>query len=137
MNLKPWDPWREFSRVRDETEQLWDHFLKKLRPEDDPQRQSIAFLPDVDCVETRDDYRLYISAPGFVEEDIDISVHETSLTVRGERYPPYDAQRAQGRLTEWRYGYFERRVELPQRIDPRRLRATYEAGVLTIIVTKT
>lgn len=136
MNLRPWDPWAELERVRAETKQLWDHFLEQLRPEDDPDGESIAFVPDVDFVETRHDYRLYIAAPGFVEEDIEITIHGNSLTVRGERYPPYDRHRAQNRLTEWRYGYFERHLQLPQPIEAQRIKASYDAGVLTIIVAK-
>jgi HSP20 family protein len=134
--LSPWDPWRDLARVRARIEQLWDHFLKPLRPDGYAQRESIAFLPAVDFIETGGDYRLYVSAPGFVEEDLDIAVHENSLVVRGERFPPYDRHRAQGRLAEWRYGYFERQLEFPQRIDVRQLRATYDAGVLTIVVAK-
>jgi len=136
MSLQPWDPWIELERVRAETEQVWDHFLKKLHPEYAPEHEPIAFLPDVDFVETRDDYRIYISAPGFVEEDIDITVDENALIVRGQRFPPYDRRRAESRLTEWRYGYFERRVEFPQPIDAKQVRASYDAGVLTIVVAK-
>jgi HSP20 family protein len=136
MNLEPWNPWLELERVRAESEQLWNHFLKQLRPEEDSEHESIAFLPDVDFVETGNDYRIYISAPGLVEEDIDIVVRDQSLTVRGERYPPYDRHRAQDHLAEWRYGYFERHVDLPQHVDVQRLKASYETGVITIIVAK-
>ncbi|REJ66373.1 MAG: Hsp20/alpha crystallin family protein [Planctomycetota bacterium] len=137
MKTRPWNPWDELESVRAEAERLWDLFLDKVQPQfDDPRQSSIAFVPDVDLVETSDDYRLYLAAPGFVEEDIDIIVHNKHLTVRGLRHPPYDQQRQQSRLSEWRYGYFERQVEFPQPIDLERLRASYETGVLTVIVAK-
>ena len=136
MSLTPWDPWRELDRVRAQTEAIWNRFLQQLPPTSPVQREGIAFLPDIDFVETRDDYRLYIAAPGLVEEDLDITVRDNQLVVRGERAAPYDLGRAHRHLAEWRYGYFERRIAFPQRIDVGTLRATYEAGVLTIVLAK-
>jgi HSP20 family protein len=133
--LTPWDPWKELARIRAETDRLWEAFLTKLtRNESDEMR--IAFLPDVDFVETASDYRLYLSVPGLVEEDIDIGVSERTLTVRGERQPPYDPEHARRCVREWRYGYFERRFELPKPISPTAIHATYESGVLVIVVAK-
>ena len=135
MKLTPWDPWQELEQVRAETERIWDRFLQRLSGDREPD-EPIAFLPDVDFVETRHDFRLYISAPGLVEEDIEIAIEDDTLTVQGVRLAPYDPNRVRCRLTEWRYGCFERTVKFPQSIAPNRLRATYEAGVLTIIVDK-
>ncbi len=133
MHLIPWDPWKEWERLRAETDRLWDQFLEKLAHVDTEQ---IAFLPDVDFVETVREYRLYLSVPGLVEEDIDLVIGERSLTVRGERQPPYDSAHSRRRLSEWRYGYFERHFKFahPVRIDA--ARADYDAGVLTIVLPK-
>lgn len=135
MDLKPWDPWRELEELRLKTNQLWDEFLEKL-PHGTSDATRITFLPDVDLVELPDQYRLYLSVPGLIEEDIDLAVGEHSLVVRGERQPPYDPERGNCRMGEWRYGYFERRFDFSQRVRPRSIKATYEDGVLSIVVTK-
>jgi HSP20 family protein len=135
MNLIQWDPGTALQRLRADTDRLWDEYLDKLR-RNESDRNPIAFLPDVDFVETGREFRLYLSIPGLIEEDIDLMVDQQILTIRGERQPPYDPSLARSRLREWRYGFFERRIELPHPIQTGALRATYDAGVLTIVVPK-
>lgn len=132
MDLEPWDPWREFERVRAEADDLFARFFAKVKAEHGP----ITFFPDADLIETGEDLRVYLSLPGMVEEDIEIAIEEGTLVVRGQREAPYDESRARARMSEWRYGYFERRLELPADVDPERLSATYRWGVLTIVVPK-
>ena len=136
MNLIRWDPLKELEQLREQTDRLWDNFLDKLTRAD-AEAERIAFLPDVDFVETAREYRLYLSVPGLVEEDIDLAVSEKALTVRGERQPPYDPTYTRQRLGEWRYGFFERRFQFPHPVRTKAVRATYDAGVLTIVVPKT
>ena len=136
MNLIRWDPLRELERLRERTDRLWDDFLNKLTHAD-ADAEPIAFLPDVDFVEIAREYRLYLSLPGLVEEDIDLAISENALTVRGERQPPYDPTHTRERLGEWRYGFFERRFQFPHSVRTKAVRATYDAGVLTIVVPKT
>jgi HSP20 family protein len=135
MELTPWNPWEEMEKLRAEMDHMWERFLGKLHHEE-PEQPPISFLPSVDFVETREDYRLFLSVPGLIEQDIDLSIEDRVLTVRGERHPPYDPQHHQARLREWRYGYFKRRITLPGPIEATTLNASYEAGVLTIVVAK-
>ena len=135
MNVIRWDPWKELESLRAETDRLWDVFLEKLT-RSGGERERIAFLPDVDLVEMPGEYRLYLSVPGLIEEDIDLAFGDRSITVRGERQPPYDPEHTHRCVTEWRYGFFERRFQFPQPIRTDRVRATYDAGVLTIVIEK-
>jgi HSP20 family protein len=134
MNLTPWNPWQEIERVQEEMASLLGSVLEKLRrilP-----GRPIAFVPVIDIVELAQEYRLYISLPGIVEEDVDIGIEGDILTIRGEREPPYDPAQATLHQRQWRYGYFERRVKLPEPLDQDAIRATYETGVLTIRIRK-
>ncbi len=135
MNLIRWDPWNELKQLRTEIDRLWDEFLVKLSDSDSP-TERIAFMPDVDVVETVSAYRLYVSAPGLIEEDIDLELSDQSLIIRGVRQPPYDPTQSQQTVHEWRYGYFERRVQFPHRIRVHEVLAEYDAGVLTVIAPK-
>jgi HSP20 family protein len=134
MNLEPWDPWSEMERVRAEADRMLASFLDKMRqalPGVD-----LAFVPPLDMVETPSEYRLYVSVPGIVEEDIDLSVEGDWLIVRGERDAPFDPERVQRLQTEWKYGVFERRIRFPADVDRDKISATCESGVLTIRAPK-
>ncbi len=135
MSLIQWDPWDELEQLRARTDLLWDEFLGRLSLYE-PAPEPIAFLPDVDFVETLNEYRLYLSVPGLIEEDIDLLIDENALTVRGQRECPYDETHARARVHEWRYGCFERRVQFPYPIRPADVRANYDAGVLSIVLPK-
>ena len=131
----PWNPWEELEKLHAETSKLWEAFLRELgRSEASP--APIGFVPNIDFIETSEDYRMFLAIPGLIEQDLDLFIEERSLMVRGERQPPYDPEHHQARVTEWRYGFFQRRIDLPGPIEPTTLRATYEAGVLTIVVSK-
>jgi HSP20 family protein len=134
MDLEPWDPWREFEKVHAQAERLFEAFFAKVQEED--RVPPINFLPATDFIETAEDVRLFLSLPGVVEEDIEIAVEEQTLIVRGQRESPYDLERIQPRLAEWRYGYFERRLALPENLSPQDLSASYRWGVLSIVIPK-
>lgn len=133
MSIVQWDPWKELDQLRAHTDSLWDTFLAKLTDESN-NLPNVGFLPDVDIVETAYDFRIYMSVPGLVEEDIQIETSPTTLTIRGEREPPYDLNRQHVR--EWRYGFFERRITVEKPTVPEEIRATYEAGVLIVVMPK-
>lgn len=134
MELTPWNPWQEIERVQEEMADLLGAVLEKLR-RSLPGRP-ITFVPVIDIIEVTDEYRVYISLPGIVEEDVDIAIDGDILTIRGEREPPYDAAQAVLHQRQWRYGYFERRLKLPEPLHQDAIRAAYEAGVLTIRIRK-
>lgn len=133
MNLEPWDPWREFERVRAEADRIFARFFANVKAHHEP---PITFFPATDVVETGEDLRVFVSLPGVVEEDIEVAIEDGTLVVRGEREAPYDQNRVRHHLNEWRYGYFERRFELPGDVDPERLSASYRWGVFSIVIPK-
>lgn len=130
-----WDPWQELERLRIQTDRLWDEFLGKL-PLDEMDIGPIAFVPDIDLVETPGEFRIYMSLPGLIEEDLELTIDDQLVTIRGEREPPYDPSHAACRTSEWRYGYFQRDIQLPAVVLPSRVRASCDAGVLTIVLPK-
>src|SRR5262245_19836720 len=127
MDLDPWDPWREFERVREEADRLIERFLAKARLLESA--RPLSFLPETDIIETGEDLRSFLSLPGVVEEDIDIAVEGGLLVVRGERVCPYDEAHLR-HLSEWRYGFFERRFQLAGRLTTESLSASFLGGVL-------
>jgi HSP20 family protein len=133
VNISKWEPLKELQRLREQTDQLWDVYLRKLAGMHEMQNP-VSFLPEVDIVDTAHDVRVLISIPGILEDDIELSATPESLTIRGERESPYDPGRSH--LREWRYGFFERTLSLPSRVNIDTIRAEYEAGVLTVVLAK-
>jgi HSP20 family protein len=134
MDLEPWNPWQELERVQSEIDGLLSSALRKI--ENMMPGRTLSFVPATDIVESGDEYVLFMSLPGLVEEDIDLTFENDILIVRGERQAPYDSSHVTVHQSRWKYGYFERRVQLPQKVDADAIQASYESGVLTVRIPK-
>lgn len=135
MDLKPLNPWQELEEAERQFEQISNALMAQMRQS--IPGKAVAFVPPLDIVETTEEYRLYVVLPGMVEEDIDVLLIDEELVVRGEREMLYDPAGAKVLRRQIKEGYFERRLRLPSAVDPNELRATYEAGVLSITIRKT
>lgn len=91
--------------------------------------------PHVELGETDKDIRITAELPGLDEKDVDLSVEEGVLTLRGEKRAELE-DKDRG-YSERSYGRFERRIGLPQGIDREKANATFRNGVLTVILPKT
>ena len=96
-----------------------------------------AFEPAVDIQETQDSYLLSFDVPGIHKDQIKIDLHDGTLIVSGERSRETTKQNGEGfHRTERSYGKFERRFQLPSKIDSDKVQARHENGVLEIMVPK-
>lgn len=128
-NRKPqtvWDFMNEMSSVFDEA------FPAATRQREWP----VAFQPAVDIEETNDFYLMSFDLPGVTKEQVKIDVHESQLTVSGERLREQKSTQEGFRQFERAYGKFERRFQLPTKVDTDKIQARYENGVLEIMVPK-
>jgi HSP20 family protein len=94
-----------------------------------------GFRPNVDCFHTDEPHALTIVAelPGVDPDSIRLAAAERLLLIAGERPRP----RVPGRVyqqMEIEYGAFQRQVRLAENVDPERASATFENGVLTIVL---
>ena len=86
--------------------------------------------PAMDIHRDNDKIEITAELPGVKEEDIDLTVHDGVLTLRGEKKSTRtDEQRG---YSERSYGSFERRITLPQDVDAEQCSADFADGVLTI-----
>src|SRR3546814_1622775 len=84
--------------------------------------------------ETDTEIRVTAELPGLDEKDVDITVEDGVLTLRGEkRAQVEDKERG---YSERSYGRFERRIGLPQGIDRDKAEATFKKGVLTVTLPR-
>src|SRR5690349_19445438 len=92
-----------------------------------------SWVPPVDIYQTGD-HELVLKAelPDMTREDIDITVENFVLTVKGEKKIATDVKEEHYHHSERRYGSFSRSFSLPQTVDSARVSAEYKNGVLTV-----
>lgn len=95
-----------------------------------------AWLPLVDVFEEPDVIRLVAEVPGVRPEDVKISVDGNLLTIKGTKEQVAEEKAEKVHHYERSYGAFERTFRLSASIDPNKIKATYDLGVLTITLPK-
>ncbi|QLZ68911.1 Hsp20/alpha crystallin family protein [Legionella sp. PC1000] len=107
-----------------------------------PQRDDASFIetstwsPLVDIKEEKDRFVVLADIPGVKKEDIDISLEQHVLTLKGERHFEKSEERNGYTRRERAQGQFYRRFSLPQTADDSKITARYAYGVLEISIPK-
>ncbi len=129
MAIVRFDPFHEFVTLQNRVDRLFGGGY--LRDEGVTARGS--WVPLVDIFET-DSHDLVITAelPDVTHEDIEVTVENNTLTLRGERKLPSDIKEEQFRRVERRYGVFTRSFTLPNTVDASKVSAEHKNGVLTV-----
>jgi len=132
MTLVRWDPFREFTQLQDRLNRVFTDAYG--RPgSDEGLMTSGAWVPPVDIYQNGDqELVLKAELPDMTREDIDITVDNGTLTIRGEKKLSADVKEEQFHRIERRYGAFSRSFSLPQTVDATKVSAEYKNGVLTV-----
>ena len=93
-------------------------------------------VPPVDVLENEKDFRIVAELPGLSVDDIDISVSDDLLTVKGEKADDREEKANNYRISERRFGSFKRSFQLPRGVDAEKVEAKFDKGVLTITMPK-
>jgi HSP20 family protein len=99
-------------------------------------RQVTAFSPAFEVKETNEAFVLRADLPGVADKDIDISLHNSVLTVSGNRSAEERKEGETYALYERQYGSFSRSFSLPDTADGDRVEAKLDGGVLTLTIWK-
>ncbi len=147
MNLRSLVPFRDratpagpeallFGPLQREIDRLFDDFTRGLNVVG-PQGQS-TLMPKVDVTETDKEIVVTAELPGLERKDIDISLEDDVLTIRGEKRVEEEKKddKKNYHVSERIYGVFYRALELPAGIDPKSIQATMSNGVLKITIPK-
>jgi HSP20 family protein len=132
MAMSRWDPFRELSSIQNELNRL---FGRTFSTETGEAREA-AWVPAIDVAETQDRFVITAELPGVEPDDVDISVESSVLTLRGDRRFYRETKEDDFHRIERRFGNFARSITLPSTVDPERIRASFDAGVLTVEVPK-
>ena len=131
-----WNPYREMISLRNMMDQmLEDSFVRRLGETTEPTMASLT-VP-IDMYEKNGDFVIRTELPGLKAEDIDISIDDNALTIKGEFERENQEQSDNMLFQELRYGKFQRTVNLPSQVDSDQVDATFEEGVLRLTLPKT
>jgi HSP20 family protein len=129
MTITRFDPFRELTTLQDRMNRLFGDVY--LRDEDIAQRGN--WVPPVDIFETAGrDLVIKVELPDVNREDVEVTVENNTLTLRGEKKLPADVKEDQFRRVERRYGNFTRSFTLPNTVDAGKVSAEFKNGVLTV-----
>jgi HSP20 family protein len=131
MAIVRWtDPIREFAHLQDRINRV---FTDTYGRSDDGLLTSGTWVPPVDIFQNGDkEVVLKAELPDMSQEDIDVTVDNGTLTIRGEKKISNEVKEEQFHRIERRYGAFSRAFTLPRTVDTGKVGAEYKNGVLTV-----
>src|SRR3954466_5786609 len=127
MAIERWDPFREPISLRDAMNTLLQESF--VRPGGLSAPNSHAALP-LDVSETEDAFVVKASLPGIKPEDVQVTVHGDTLTLRGESKAEEEKKGEHWHLRERRFGSFQRSISLATPVNSDQAQAGFEHGVL-------
>jgi HSP20 family protein len=134
MAIIRWEPTRELQTIQQEMNRLFGSFF-------DAESTPIAasgrrWIPAMDLVEENGHYVLHADLPGVSEDDVKVELEDNVLTVSGKRDARREDKRDGYRRVERASGTFARSLTLPEGVDPDRIEAHFENGVLDVRIPK-
>src|SRR4249919_2035819 len=131
MTMVRWsDPFREFAHLQD---RLTRAFGDAYGRGDEGLLTSGSWVPPVDIYQNGDhEVVLKVEVPDMAREDIDITVDNGTLTIKGDKKFSNEVKEEQFHRIERRYGSFSRSFSIPQTVDGTKVAADYKNGVLTV-----
>jgi HSP20 family protein len=130
-NLARWEPVREMMTLREAMDRLFDDaFTRPIG------RNGGSTMPAIDLYQTDDEVVVRAALPGLKADDVQISVTNDVLTLRGEFKWESGHKEATYHIREQRSGSFERSIALPVDVQTEKAQADFQNGVLTITLPK-
>ncbi len=137
-----------FLALRDQMDRLFDDFMRDWRMPS-PSRDFFGLAPlgmppwgqgDVDVrfdvTETEDTIEVTAELPGLDEKDVELSVADGVLTVKGEKKSEKETKDRDYCMSERHYGSFSRAMRMPDTVDQNKVKARFDKGVLSIVLPK-
>ena len=98
--------------------------------------EETSWMPTVDISETENGYEIRAELPGVSEDDVNVSLTDNVLTVKGEKRQEAETEGKNYHRVERRYGNFQRRFTLPSDVETDDIKAEFSDGVLTLSIPK-
>ena len=131
---------REFDRLFDEfNAPFWPTPFHRSLLEQLPfgRTEAAANVPAVDIEEKDNAYEITAEMPGMDEKDVEVTLANGGLLIKGEKKAEKEEKKKNYYLTERTFGSFERYFGLPEDVDADKIAAVFKNGVLTVTLPKT
>jgi HSP20 family protein len=140
--------WRPFDSLHREVERRFDDFGRGWgwSPFRSPMfgmepfgRRELTWgrAPVVDVAERENEYEITAELPGMEEKDIELTVSDDVLKIKGERKEEKEEKNKDYHISERRYGSYQRSFRLPEGVDDSKIEAKFKNGLLTVTLPKT
>ncbi len=126
-------PWTGMMALRREMDRLFDRFFEPIE-EVEPVG---GWTPRIDLKETKDAFVVTAEVPGVNPKDVEVSLQERTLTIKGEKKQEKEEKGETWHRVERAWGAFARAMTLPAAVDAEKVTATFKDGVLTVSLPKT
>ena len=130
-------PWSELETLSNRMRRWMDYpgftsslFRAPLLSED------TTWLPAVELAESDGEFVLTAEIPGMSKDDVDISVEDNVLTLKGEKKFEHEEKKDRMHIREREYGSFERCFTLPRNVEANKIKAEYHDGVVELHMPK-
>jgi HSP20 family protein len=121
---------RELNALQGEMNRLFNSFF------DEGGNGQRRWAPAVDLIEREDSLVLKADLPGMTEDDVQIEVRDSVLTISGERKAEHEDKQNGYYRVERSFGRFSRALQLPSGVDASAISASFEHGVLEVTIPK-
>lgn len=133
VRREEYDP---LSLLHREMNKLFDSFSHGFGMEPFEPRLGI-FNPSINVIDEDKEMRVTAELPGMDEKDIDVSLSQDALTIKGEKNQEKEDKGKNYYRMERSYGSFSRSIPLPVEIDSNKAKAQFKKGILTVTLPKT
>jgi HSP20 family protein len=132
--LTGWPGFGRLSNLRHEIDRLFEEPLAELARSS---QLLSGWMPPIDVHEDKDNVYVKAELPGMKKEDIEVSLHEGTLSLSGERQAESKHEGADVYRSERFFGRFQRTVALPAPVCTDKAKAQYKDGILRVTLPKT
>lgn len=101
-----------------------------------PSHDSGMILPQMNVSETDKEVRITAELPGVAEKDVDVTLDDDVLTIRGEKRSETKEDNENYQFVERSFGRFQRSIRVPHSVKADEVKAHVENGVLTVVLPK-
>jgi HSP20 family protein len=129
-------PWTGMSSLRREMDRVFDRVFDWEPAWAGPEVGG-EWAPKVDLSETKDAFLVRAEIPGVEQKDMQVSLQDLMLTIKGEKAKEKEAKDEHYHRMESSYGSFVRAMRLPTAVDGSKVTATFKDGVLMVTLPKT
>jgi len=128
MTLIKFEPMKEFDRFSDQFEKFFNSGSSAFAEN--------RISPEIDIFETENSLVVEVEAPGVKKEELKLTFEDNILTIEGEKKRREREDVAKSFRCERGFGKFKRSFTLPIDVDPDKVEANFENGVLSITLQK-